>query len=81
MRRAKVPLEQSQALCGHDSIATTEIYVKAHCVEPDRSKLTGHFHAPTNTKNLSKMAHTPSTGAALPGAKSAIILDTGASKV
>jgi len=34
MWRNKVPLEQIQALYGHYSVTTTEIYVKAHWVEP-----------------------------------------------
>ena len=36
---AGVPLEQIQVLCGHDSIKTTEIYVKCRwrgTVEPNR---------------------------------------------
>lgn len=34
-----VPLEQIQALCGHESITTTEIYVKCRwrgTIEPNR---------------------------------------------
>lgn len=41
---AGVPLEQIQALCGHDSVTTTEIYVKARwrgTVSPNSTKLTG----------------------------------------
>lgn len=33
MWRAGVPLEQIQLLCGHDSVTTTEIYVKARWVD------------------------------------------------
>lgn len=36
---AGVPLEQVQALCGHESITTTEIYVKSRwrgTIEPNR---------------------------------------------
>ena len=41
MWRAGIPLEQIQVLCGHESVRTTEIYVKARwveTVEPNRVK-------------------------------------------
>lgn len=44
MWRAGVPLEQIQVLCGHESVTTTEIYVKARwveTVEPNRTLLAG----------------------------------------
>lgn len=34
MYRAGVPLEQIQMLAGHDSVTTTEIYIKARLVDP-----------------------------------------------
>ena len=41
MYRSGVPLEQIQALCGHNSVTTTEIYIKARLrevVEPNQVK-------------------------------------------
>ncbi|WP_169295694.1 tyrosine-type recombinase/integrase [Advenella sp. EE-W14] len=42
MWRSGVPLEQIQILCGHESITTTEVYVKSRwvdTVEPNKGKL------------------------------------------
>jgi integrase len=34
MYRSGVPLERIQMLCGHDSVTTTEIYIKARMTAP-----------------------------------------------
>lgn len=42
MWRSGVPLEQIQVLCGHESVTTTEVYVKSRwvdTVEPNKGKL------------------------------------------
>lgn len=44
MYQAGVPLEQIQALCGHDSVTTTEIYIKRHMtrvVSPNQVTIAG----------------------------------------
>jgi integrase len=44
MYQAGVPLEEIQTLCGHDSVTTTEIYIKRHLtrvVTPNRVSIAG----------------------------------------
>ena len=42
--QAETPIEQIQALCGHDSVTTTEVYIKRHLVavvKPNERKIAG----------------------------------------
>ncbi len=42
MFQSGVPLEQIQALCGHESVRTTEVYIKQHLtlvVQPNERKI------------------------------------------